>query len=239
MTSLAVPAAGPDHGAFRWTLSFAVVAATHIAAALTLLNSPPSADSGFLAGAAVVMVELPEMSFQMPSPRRDLPLGPEQEQVDETKKETKPPEQVTEMALPQPEPPKLEPEPEPFEKQEATAPPPSMATKPPTAGVETPQPPSPAVQRWQSRLHAKIAGLKRYPPKADARREHGTARVSFRIDDNGRVIESSILESSGWPHLDEEALLAVARAQPFPKPPPGTTLDDRWLIVPMGFELPK
>jgi protein TonB len=237
MTSLAMPAAGPDHGAFRWGLSFAVVAAAHIGAAVALLWVPPSPDSGFMAGAAVVMVELPQMSSQMARPRSDLPLGPEKERVEETEEKTKPPEQVTEMALPAPELPKPEPEPE--EKQDATAPPPSMATMPPTAGVETPRPPSPAVLRWQSRLHAKIAAIKRYPPKADARREHGTARVTFKIDDNGRVIESSILESSGWPHLDEEALLAVARAQPFPKPPPGTTLEDRWLIVPMSFDLPK
>jgi protein TonB len=237
MTSLAMPAARPEHGVFRWGLSFAAVAAAHAAGALWLLYMTPSPDSGFVAGAAVVTVDLTQMSSQMPSPRSDLPVGPEKEQVEETKEKTKPPEQVAEVALPAPEPPKPEPEQE--EKQDATAPPPSPATRPPTAGVETPRPPSPAVLRWQSRLHAKIAGIKRYPSKADARREHGSARITLRIDDNGRVIESSILESTGWPHLDEEALLTVARAQPFPKPPPGTTPEDRWLIVPMNFELPK
>jgi protein TonB len=237
MTSLAMPAAGPDRGALRWALSFAVVAAAHITAASALLNNPPSADPGFLAGAPVVMIDFPQTSSQAARPRSDLPLGPEKEEVEETKEKTKPLEQVTEIALPAPQPPKPEREQE--EKQDATAPPPAMATLPPTAGVETPRPPSPAVLRWQSRLHAKIAAIKRYPPRADARREHGTARVTVRIDDNGRVTESSILESSGWPHLDEEALLAVARAQPFPKPPSGTSLEDRWLIVPMAFELPK
>jgi protein TonB len=207
-----------------------------------------------VAGAAVMMVELPQTPAPMAVPPSTAPPGPE-EQVrgDETpKEETKPPEpeetpketkpQMAEVALPQPEPPKPEePKPQPPGQEQDQAPSSVMAVPsaaPPTAGVETPQPPSPAVLRWQSKLSAQIAKAKRYPPKADARREQGTAKVSFRIDENGRVVESSIVESSGWPHLDEEALLTLGRAQ-FPKPPPGTKPEERLFIFPLVFALPK
>jgi protein TonB len=248
--------------ALRWGLCFAVAAGVHGGAALALLYTPPDSDSGFVAGAAVMMVDLAEAPAATTAPPTPLPPGPEQDQVEATpppmetkppeqvtedlpKEETKPPDQMAEVALPQPEPPKPE-EPKPEapaqEQQQAMAPPPSMAVPsaaPPTAGVETPQPPSPAVLRWQSRLSAQIGKAKRYPSKADARRERGTATVTFRIDDNGRVVESRILESSSWPHLDEEALLIVARAQPYPKPPANTKPEDHWIIFPLVFELPK
>ena len=104
--------AGLRRGALRWALCFAIVAAAHGAAAMALLHASPSSDSGFLAGAAVVMIDLPEAPAAMPTPPSDLAPGPEEapsEQTPPPKEEMKPPKQVAEVALPEPEPPKPEP----------------------------------------------------------------------------------------------------------------------------------
>jgi protein TonB len=238
MTSFAMPAAGPDYGAFRWALSLAAVAAAHAAAALSLLNSPPSADSGFLAGAAVVMIDLPQAPAAPAIPAFDLPPGPEVmplEQPPPPKEETRPPEQTAEVALQEPEPPKPQP------PVEATAPPPSVAVavpdeKPPTAGSDV-QPTPVAVREWQNSLSTQIRRFQRYPPRAIARREQGSAAITFRIDSNGRVIESRIIKSSGSSDLDQELLAMVARAQPLPKPPPDAKPADLEITFAMNFSL--
>jgi protein TonB len=199
------------------------------------LHAPASADDGFVAGAAVVMVDLSETPAAMPVPDRNLPPGPEQEAVQATpdvKEETRPPEETAEVALPEPEPPKPEP---PAEEKQATAPPPVTAVanvSATTAGVDTPQRPSRAFLLWQSGLQAQIKRAERYPPNAAARREQGYVRISFTIDRNGHVLESHVLESSGFADLDQEFLAMVARAQPLPKPPAETK--DSELTFTMG-----
>jgi protein TonB len=236
MTPLAMPDGTPRHDAFRWGLCFAVVAAAHAAAVLALLYSPPSADSGFVAGAAVVMIDLPQAPAAPAIPAFDLPPGPEvmpAEQTPPPKEERKPPEQTAEVALQEPEPPKPQP------PVEATAPPPSVAIavpdeKPPTAGSEV-QPTPVAVQQWQNSLSTQIRRFQRYPPRAFARGEQGSAAISLRIDSNGRVIESHITKSSGSRDLDQELFAMVARAQPLPKPPPDAKPADLEIIFAANF----
>lgn len=247
MTALALTAGEPgrpDHGAFRWGLSFAAAAAVHAAAAMWMLSSPPPSDADFVAGAAVVMIDLPALPAAMPTPPADVTPGPEEAPSEATpvpKEETKPPEQVAEVALPEPEPPKPEP---PAEERPVTAPP-SVAVaipteSPPTAGVEepqTPRPPSATIRQWQSGLSAQIARFKRYPAKARARGEQGTVRVAFTIDRAGRVVESHIVGSSGSPELDQEFLSMLARAQPLPKPPADAQPGDLSFVMGMRFSL--
>jgi protein TonB len=244
MTALALPAGSPDHGVVRWGLCFALAAVAHAAGVLWLLYSPPSPDADFIAGAAVVMIDMPETPAAMPTPPSDLAPGPEEapsEAAPPPKEETKPPEQTAEVALPEPEPPKPQP---PVEEKQATAPPSvAMAVPneaPPTSGVETPQPPQPpsaALRRWQSGLSAQIARFKRYPAKALAHREQGVARITFTIDRSGRVLESRILESSGSSDLDQELVSMVARAQPLPKPPSDAKEADLVITMGMNFTL--
>jgi periplasmic protein TonB len=241
MTGRAPTAGSSRFGAPRWAFCFVVVAAAHGAAAMALLRAAPSSDPGFMAGAAVVMIDLPAMPAVMPTPPSDLAPGPEEAPSEATpppKEETKPPEQVAEIALPEPEPPKPMP---PAEEKPATAPPSvAMAVPneaPPTAGVETPQPVAAAVLRWQSGLSAQIARFKRYPVKARARREQGTVRITFTIDRNGRVIESRVVESSGSAELDQEFLSMLARAQPLPKPPADAKADDLSFVMATKFTL--
>jgi periplasmic protein TonB len=239
MTSLSMPAGPTRNEAVRWGLCLAVVVAAHAGAVLALLYAPPSSDADFVAGAAVVMIDLPATPAATPTPPTELPPGPEEMQSEATpvlKEETKPPEPVAEVALPEPEPPKPEP---PSEERQATAPPSTMAVPdeaPPTAGVETPQqpqPPSAAVQRWASGVSAQIARLKHYPPHAQARHEEGIVRVSFTVDRDGRVVESHVIESSGFTELDQEFLSEVARAQ-LPKPPAGAK--DAELVISIGMK---
>jgi periplasmic protein TonB len=241
MTPLAMPAGTVRRDVLRWGLCFAAVAAAHAAAAMALLYTPASSDADFMAGAAVEVVDLPQTPAATPRPPTDLPPGPEEVQPEDTpppKEETKPPEETAEVALPEPEPPKPEP---PIEQ---TAPPEVMAVPSealPTAGVESlkPQPPSPAVLRWQSGLQAQIARFRRYPPKLVGSHEEGRVLVRFTIDRNGKLLESRVLESSGSPDFDQEALLTLTRARPLPKPPADMKEADLEVTLPINFVDPN
>jgi periplasmic protein TonB len=238
MTSLAMPLEGLRRDALHWGICFAVAVALHGAAALALLRHALS-DSGFDAGAPVVMIELPEAPAAFATPPTELAPGatePESEQTPPPKEETKPPEEVAEVALPVPEPPKPEP---PAEEKPPTAVP-SVAmvptiSAPPVAGAAIES--SAAIRRWESGLVAHIERFKRYPAEARARGDHGMARVAFTIDRDGWVRESRILETSGSPELDRECLAMLARAQPMPKPPHQAQTSELSFIVPVRFNI--
>ena len=57
------------------------------------------------------------------------------------------------------------------------------------------------------------------------------------LDMSGNLVEARILESSGAPHLDDEALATFKRAQPFPNPPSELGDADGRIRFPMGFRL--
>jgi len=63
----------------------------------------------------------------------------------------------------------------------------------------------------------------RYPPEAAAAGIQGTVRILFVIERNGRLKEVKILESSGYPILDKEAVRAIIAASPFGPFPPDWT----------------
>jgi periplasmic protein TonB len=240
MTARAPQGGGARLGLLRWAFCFALVAAAHGAVAMVLLSGLSEADHDFAAGAPIPF-DLPPMPAATPTPPSDLAPGPEEpasEQTPPPKEETKPPEKEAEVALPEPELPKPEP---PMEERQATAPPSvAMAVPdeaPPTAGVETPRPPSATVLLWQSRLSAQIARFKRYPAKAQARHEEGTVRITFTMDRNGRVLESHISHASGFADLDNEFLSMLVRAQPLPKPPGDAQDADLSFVIPMHFTL--
>jgi periplasmic protein TonB len=235
MTALATPAVGAPHGAFRWALCFAAVVAAHGGVAMALLRETP-ADSGFNAGAPVVMIELPEAPAALSNPPTDLAPGPpepESERTPPPKEETKPPEEMAEVTLPEPEPPKPEP---PAEEKPPTALPSTVAvatSAPPAAGAEVEF--STAVRRWESALVAHIERFKRYPAEARARGARGYAKVAFTIDRDGRVLDSRIVQSTGSPDLDRESLAMLTRAQPMPKPPGQVQTADLSFVVPIRF----
>jgi periplasmic protein TonB len=220
-------AARASHGpaeAVRWTMSFAVVVATHVLALMALLNNPPEI-SDFGVNVPVVMLDLPESLVTSTAPAPDLPPGPVEEQESEPtpppKEETKPPEQEAEVAIPIPEPPKPEP---PSEEKHATAPPQTRATQS-------------VVIRWQSELAAHIEHFKRYPAEARSHGDQGTAKVAFTIDHEGRLLASRIVQSSGSAALDSETLAMLARAQPMPRPPDQLADTQLTFVVPVRFNI--
>jgi periplasmic protein TonB len=238
MTSFAIPFESARRDALHWGICFAVAVALHGAAAVALLHHALS-DSGFDAGALVVMIELPEAPAAFATPPTELapgPTEPESEQTPPPKEETKPPEEIVEVALPEPEPPKPEPAAE--EKPPTAVPSVAMVPTipaPPMAGAAVE--PSAAIRRWESGLVAHIERFKRYPAEARARGDHGSARVAFTIDRDGWVRESHILETSGSPELDRECLAMLARAQPMPKPPRQVQTGELSFVVPVRFNI--
>ncbi len=225
--------------ALRWILCFSVVVLAHVAAAAYTLISRSEA-SDFDAGAAVVLLELPDTPAAPMTPPNDLTPGPPQQESEATpqpKEETKPPEEETEVALPKPEPPKPEP---PAEQRVATAMPsvetPAVAPAPLNAGAQV-KTPRQDVIRWQSALAAHIERFKRYPSEARAHDEQGTATIAFTIDRKGHVMTSRIVRSSGSPILDQETLAMLTRAQPMPAPPGDVPASGLSFIVPVRFNI--
>jgi len=188
---------------------------------MALLNNSSEA-SDFGIDAPVVMLELPESLVTSEAPAQDLPPGPIEEQESEKtppKEETKPPEPEPEVALAMPEPPKPEP---PGEEKQATAP--QRARTPPVS-----------ITRWQSLLAAHIEHFKRYPAEARSRGEQGIAKVAFKIDHEGNLLSSRIVQSSGSATLDHETLAMLARAQPMPRPPDQISDAELAFVVPVRF----
>jgi len=210
--------------AVRWVACFAIVVAAHGLGALALLNDSSEA-SDFGVDVPVVMIDLPESLVTSTSPALDLPPGPMQEEESEPtpppKEETKPPEREAEVAIPTPEPPKPEPS---SEEKHATAPPQANA-------------PRVSVARWQSELASHIQRFKRYPEKAHG--VLGSAKVSVTIDQQGHLLSSRIIQSSGSAALDDEALGIVTRAQPLPRPPDHTPDAALTIIYQMNFTPPR
>lgn len=95
-----------------------------------------------------------------------------------------------------------------------------------------------AMTVWRLQVVALLERSKGYPAAALARGAEGTAHLAFTLDREGRVTDISIVRSSGFRALDDDALQMVMRAQPFPPPPSdltGPTID---LRLPVSYRLP-
>ncbi len=100
----------------------------------------------------------------------------------------------------------------------------------PTGGA-----PAPAnVDRYPAQVLAWIERNKRYPPRASDRRLEGEAVVALTLDRRGRLRGVELIQSSGHPLLDEAAIDAVQRADPFPRPETGNWTRRRF-EVPLRF----
>lgn len=92
-----------------------------------------------------------------------------------------------------------------------------------------------ALPNWTSRLVARLERYKRYPAAAQARGEHGVARLAFSVDRKGRVHNARIVRSSGSVLLDRATLALVRRAQPLPPPPAGVRGARIPVVVPIRY----
>lgn len=114
--------------------------------------------------------------------------------------------------------------------------PPAPSPAPPAPPKAAPAPPAPpqragdAVglnvnaprgksQDYGSILRVWLEAHKTYPRHAKMRRQEGAVTVRFSVDRGGNLLERAIVRSSGVASLDEEALAAIARSNPFPAAP--------------------
>jgi len=72
-----------------------------------------------------------------------------------------------------------------------------------------------------------------YPNLARRRGWSGQVEVAFTITPDGHVTDLKIKTSSGFPHLDDQAMTAIERSTPF-SPPPYTAAN---LVMPITFRL--
>lgn len=70
-------------------------------------------------------------------------------------------------------------------------------------------------KKFSSMLHQAIDSHKHYPLVALRMRQQGTARVRFRLFEDGRIEDVTLLQTSGYQSLDHSALHAVESIAPF------------------------
>lgn len=81
-----------------------------------------------------------------------------------------------------------------------------------------------------AKIRQKIFQAKQYPLVAKRQGIEGRVQILFALNPGGEIQELSVIESSGFPLLDQEALATVKRASPYPY-----YADD--IIVSLKFEL--
>ena len=100
--------------------------------------------------------------------------------------------------------------------------PPAAVAPPQTAAAATPVPapvPSPeAAAGYRALLSAWLESHKRYPEPARERGEQGHVVLHFLVDRSGRVLDYTVVSSSGYPDLDQsvEEMMRGATLPPFP-----------------------
>ena len=82
----------------------------------------------------------------------------------------------------------------------------------------------------------RIEKATRYPREARRRGWEGKVVLSFQINRKGEVAEITLIQSSGYPELDEEGIATLRRASPF-SPPPVTDEEKLEVEIPLVFRL--
>jgi len=84
-------------------------------------------------------------------------------------------------------------------------------------------------------MEAVIAAV-RYPDEALKKSIEGVVTVAVLVDASGRVEETRVTQSSGYPPLDDEALIAVARVRWLAGRKDGKPIP-AWTTVPVEFRV--
>jgi protein TonB len=229
----------------RWSICFTAMLALHGGIAAALLIRQDEGD--VLDSINSVEVEFTSESFKE-ALAHDVAPGEEQMQTDVAP----PPMEKAEQKIETPTPPlpavenpdvalQTEPEKQEEKKEDETEKNPTAA--PPLVSASTTTAPTAAAVRsasavsWKRKIALHLQRNKRYPAAAQAKREHGVARVAFLIDRLGRVVSSTVVQSSGSAALDRETLDLLQRAQPLPVPPTDVPGSQFSFNVPVRFDL--
>ena len=119
----------------------------------------------------------------------------------------------------------------------APAPPQPQPAQPQPARTTAPQAERTLVTSYEKSLSDLIRRHEKYPDRARRQGWEGTAVVGLALAPDGKVMEISILESSGREVLDDAALDMVRRASPLPRAPEGLRGKERLVRVPIVFKL--
>lgn len=219
----------------RWTLAGFAILLAHAAAAAALVlwyeRTPPEEKLmpaimvSFAPAAPAVPAPADEPIAQQQTEKIDEP-PPEPPKVEEPKIEQPPPEEVApppprraEIALPKPEPKRVErkkPAPEKRPSPRETRPPPPQEKRVAMATPEASRQSSAAASSaYSSLVYGHLQRFKQHRPAA-AGNASGRVNVRFVLNRAGNLIAASIVGSSGNAVLDQEALAIVRRANPFP-----------------------
>lgn len=233
----------------RWSVCFVAMLLLHGGIAAALLLSKPEEDGDVLDTIIAVDVAFTTEAFK-DSQARDVAPGEEQVQTDAAPPPSEKAEQKPETETPTPTVPTLEnpdvalqAEPEkPEEKKEDEVEKTPNASPPMVTASTTTAPTAAAVRSasavsWKRKIALHLQRNKRYPAAAQAKREHGVARVAFLIDRLGHVVSSTVIQSSGSAALDRETLDLLQRAQPLPVPPTDVAGSQFSFNVPVRFDL--
>jgi periplasmic protein TonB len=153
--------------------------------------------------------------------------------------------EAAQAELPSPPPkPALKPQPRPVKPVDR--PRPEMASPLPTAPAAVPQTASlpPPVQApvisadYRAMLTNWLESHKRYPEEARQRGEEGRAVLRFRVDRNGRVLDYTVVSSTGYSDLDA-GLGLMMRGATLPPFPPNMTSPEIEVSVTIRFGLTR
>ena len=106
----------------------------------------------------------------------------------------------------------------------------------PQSGVEA-SPLGASRSDYFSALHARVQGALDYPRRARLDGAQGTVVLHLRIDRDGRIQSSQVVESSGSRALDRHAGRIAKRAAPFGRVPVHFEDDDLAFELPVEFTL--
>lgn len=94
-----------------------------------------------------------------------------------------------------------------------------------------------AERSYYALLAAKLAQYKRYPKSSRRRGEEGEVTLFFVLDRSGRVLESRIHTSSGFPKLDNAVIKMLHKAAPLPAFPKDMLQPQLTVKIPVSFKL--
>lgn len=231
----------------RWAFAGAAAIFAHGCAAFVMLRDMTPADPA--AGSPAAFVDLAPVAVALESKKKDVEPGPpqaeseKQDQID-TRTKQKPDPTPPLPHPPQPDQAQPPPKPKSAQTQQQAAQDERTATAPPEASEHADRDAAPAPGRaakkpsakdirWERRIVLRLERAKRYPRGASGR--SGVAKVMFRIDRDGRLLSSKLVESSGSAVLDAAALDLLKRSEPFPAPPQDVGEDQLVFIAPIRY----